>query len=143
MSCGLFSLRQLLGANGPEQYNLVRKNLLLAKHLLAPATSWEPRKSIITDDDREAVRKGGKLNFTGDDIQKRNEAFLWENDYLLTEERYDHYNACALRRCGYVFWDSDRLRSCGMLDIRYFPPFPSRPRTYLFVLSTRVNDGSS
>lgn len=51
----------------------------------------------------------------GEDIQVNSEGFLWANcDSYARRARYES----TLERWGYVFWDSERLRSSGIIRIR-------------------------
>lgn len=51
----------------------------------------------------------------GEDIQDQNGGFLWANSHSYAR-RSRHES--TLERWGYVFWDSERLRSSGILRIR-------------------------
>ena len=59
-------------------------------------------------------QRSQKLEFEGDEHQKRNLGWLWANQM---EPQSDYYENCKmdLRAWGYVFWDSDRLEHLGIM----------------------------
>lgn len=68
----------------------------------------------------EALTNGVKIQFERDDIGKPNEGWLWAHDYLSCElyvdSTFDFPIGKGLRRFGYVFWDSKRLRDARILQ---------------------------
>ncbi|MCJ1264993.1 hypothetical protein MMC22_004868 [Lobaria immixta] len=98
---GLPLLRQFLEAGISEQINLV-------KRFSSPRS--EPLNFIFSRPHESILKLEETVSFCKDDINKPNEAYLWMNNTV----PYTH-DPMGLRECGYVFWDSVRLRSSGMM----------------------------
>ena len=116
MSRGLPFLHRLLEADSQTRNKLVLANTKSAKEFLSDAL-----EKPSTEDDgfnlQECIdfSSGVKLAFDGDGTGERNEAWLWSNDFRPWPMFYEH-DKKHLRRWGYVFWDSSRLRVSGILD---------------------------
>ena len=114
MSYGLVYLGQLFEAENLKHYQLVwnencevlrnpYRGLMFA--LLTRRRSKDPVNRLCDN---------GHLS-GGEDIQEKSEGFLWANSH--SDARRARYES-TLERWGYVFWDSERLRSSGILRIR-------------------------
>ena len=114
MSYGLVYLGQLFEAKNTEQYKLV-----LTENWEALRSPYRglmfallPRRR--SEDGIDWLRGNGQLSGR-DDIQVQSKGFIWANrDSYARRARYDS----TLERWGYVFWDSERLRSSGIIGIR-------------------------
>lgn len=105
---GLPLLCQFLEAGISEQINLV-KRFRSPKPEPIIGTLSRPYEPIINLEET--------VTFGKDDINKPNEAYLWMRNAVPYS-----YNPMGLRECGYVFWDSVRLRSSGMMT-EYGPTY--------------------
>jgi len=67
-----------------------------------------------------ALASGVKVQFYRDDINRANEAWLWSHNYQPCELYVQNTSMFpigqGLRRFGYVFWDSSRLQTSGLLQ---------------------------
>lgn len=117
---GLILIRQFLEAKVSRQIDIARN------------VDFPIRYSLTRPIRFEQSRRAEKASFIKDDLNKPNEAYLWEDDYLsraLTDWSRD-WSTCSdvsgLRRCGYVFWDRARLESSGMIagyDLPFLIPY--------------------
>jgi hypothetical protein len=77
----------------------------------------------------KAVANGVTVIFERDALDQPNEAWLWAHDYqpceLYVTSTWEFPIGEGLRRLGYVFWDSDRLRASWMLDDELVHPVTS------------------
>lgn len=101
---GLPSLRQFLGAGISEQIDLVRR-------LDKPST--DGIISAFSPPPQSIVSFG---TFEKDDLNEPNEAYLWM-DNAESWVGFHRRNPSGLRQCGFVFWDSERLRLSGMMTV--------------------------
>lgn len=114
MSYGLVYLGQLFEAKKSVQYKLV-----LTENWEALRSPYQglmfallPRRR--SEDGMDWLRDSGQLS-DRDDIHVQSQGFLWANrDSHARRTRYDS----TLEGWGYVFWDSERLRSSGIIRIR-------------------------
>lgn len=114
MSYGLVYLGQLFEAKNTNQYKLV-----LTENWEALRSPYRglmfallPRRR--SEDGMDWLRGNGQLSGR-DDIQVQSKGFIWANrDSHARRTRHES----TLERWGYVFWDSERLRSSGIIGIR-------------------------
>lgn len=114
MSYGLVYLGQLFEAESLRHYQLVwDENCEVLRNpyrgLMFALLSRRRSKDCMN-----RLCDNGHLS-GGEDIRDKSEGFLWANSHSYTRRaRYES----TLERWGYVFWDSERLRSSGIIRIR-------------------------
>ena len=115
MSFGLPFLNQLLEAGSRERSKLVLENAVSHVEFLSRALKEVPSEnSEIYKQEESAFLCGIRLDFSNDSPEGRNEAWLWAHDFR-PWPGYNDGEQEHLRRWGYVFWDSARLRD-GILN---------------------------
>jgi hypothetical protein len=127
------SFRTLVESNNPQRRSIInrnyyrrRANLKEAMHL---GISPEPRHHFFQAEHQGRQRRQ-KLEFEGDDLHKRNLAWLWAHQ-MMPYPGYDDTRDMDLRAWGYVFWDKDRLEHMRLLEeTRPSGFFSSRPPHY-------------
>lgn len=110
--------RTLVESNNPQRRSIInrnyyrrRANLKEAMHL---GISPEPRYHFFQAEHQGRQRRQ-KLEFEGDDLHKRNLAWLWAHQ-MMPYPGYDDTCDMDLRAWGYVFWDKDRLEQMRLLE---------------------------
>lgn len=104
IAAGLPSLRQFFEADSNEQTNVVQKFRFSKVDSLVCALLYRPQSFVNLKE----------ISFSKNDLEKPNEAYLWENSYM-SQDWYDCSDANGLRQCGYYFWDRMRLELSGMI----------------------------
>lgn len=120
MSLGLIYHHQFLEADIQDQTKVTQKPgssyNFLSDALYSYLKNYPSRPAVLKHDS-ELVSKNGKLKFRGDNLRfGRNEGFLWANEYDIREKCAKDDDE-SLRRCGYVYWDSWRLRTSGIINL--------------------------
>jgi hypothetical protein len=115
-SLGLPFLQSLFEANLERQKQMVVENYeYQPKSFVRALRFWTPPLIGIFETEWEGWSSGEILSFEGDDLQKRNHAWLWAH-----QNRPERLSYCVrdfdLREWGYVFWDSDRLQRWKVMD---------------------------
>ncbi|MCJ1252805.1 hypothetical protein MMC24_000611 [Lignoscripta atroalba] len=117
ISLGLPFLRQLLEANGEERTRLVLAHAKFGGDFLSDALEVPREQTAATDQESIDSFLGVKLEFCGDNLGEPNEGWLWSNSFSPSSRSNDRHHG-RMREWGYVFWDSTRLRSSGILNFR-------------------------
>jgi hypothetical protein len=131
-------LRIIFAANDDKLEQILRKHIPNRTHeSLDRALDEEPTPSaLLTPEFREheqAVASGVMVDFQGDSLDKANQAWLWAHGFHLcdcyVQCRRDFPRGEGLRRFGYVFWDSTRLESSGLMQ-KEFVTYPASSREW-------------
>jgi hypothetical protein len=130
-SFSLPELRVMLIAKGEESHKILESTKChLDDNPLNEALKESPYHSRMYTDEflehEKAVANGVTVQFERDALDQPNEAWLWAHDYqpceLYVASTWEFPIGEGLRRLGYVFWDSDRLRASWMLDDELVQP---------------------
>lgn len=114
ISYGLVYLGQLFEAKNTKLYKLVLNENWEALRSPDRELKFPLLPRIRSENVQDWLRDNGQL-CGRDDIQVQSEGFIWaHHDLRPRRTRYDF----SLERCGYVFWDSERLRSSGIIGTR-------------------------
>ncbi len=119
---GFQFLRALLEADNTRRTTLINENYKAHYSNMGDALKHPPRQdTAMFRRERDGERNFVKLDFEGDEYEKRNLAWLWSNQY---RPQYGYSQTCNLdlRAWGYVFWDKGRLDRLGILKEER-PPF--------------------
>lgn len=112
---GLHFLQNLLEADNSQRTTLVAANYVRSLCVMSDALEHRslPKQQIYQDEFEDSL-SSRKLDFDGDEFQKRNLAWLWSNQY---RAQHSYYQGCNidLRSWGYVFWGKARLDRLGIL----------------------------
>ncbi len=125
--------RTLVGSNNPQRRSIINRNYHWKWESLEKAMccgiSPEPRY-LFFQAEHQGRQRSQKLEFEGDDLHKRNLAWLWAHQMMPYPGYYDRCDM-DLRAWGYVFWDKDRLERMRLLEETRPSRYPlSRPPYY-------------
>ncbi|KAL9116408.1 MAG: hypothetical protein Q9187_007066 [Circinaria calcarea] len=126
LSLGLHFFRQLFEADGEERRRLLEANTGYSESFLTEALRVPPQQSKFNENERKLLRENTILEFGTDMVNQMNEAWLWSHGYKPSGRWNSHFSN-GLRKLGYVFWDSLRLRASGIIGQRYFQPPTQSP----------------
>jgi hypothetical protein len=114
-SLGLPFLRSLFEAGPDSQKDIITENHDYLIWDLGAALAQRPHQTGIFKTEDDDWLSGKVLGFEGDRLEKRNLAWLWAHQNRPEASFFWRCNT-DLREWGYIFWDSDRLQRCGILN---------------------------
>ncbi|KAL9031532.1 MAG: hypothetical protein Q9180_006797 [Flavoplaca navasiana] len=117
MSQGLKFLRNLFTSEGLKRAELVISNSSGQQEILTAAL--HDYRHFHLDDNEQDYDDGsfdGEDAFDGDDIDILSQGLLWANKNKVPRE-YNRRPLKGLRDWGYVFWESNRLKASGILEV--------------------------
>ena len=131
---GFKFLRILIKADNPQRRSIINRNYHYKYANLGYALRQCPwRTTGFFYEEWKGWQRSQKLEFEGDEHEKRNLGWLWAHQMTPYPGYYDTCNM-NLRAWGYVFWDSDRLENLGIFkeprpsqDCPSYPPHYSEP----------------
>jgi hypothetical protein len=109
--------RTLVESSNPQRRNMINHNFQTKNDKIGEALCIRtpPLGCRHFQAEYQGWKSGQQLEFEGDDLQKRNFAWLWVHQM----KPYPGYNDNCdtdLRAWGYVFWDKDRLDQMRLLE---------------------------
>lgn len=125
--------RTLVESNNPQRRSIINRNHYLNRANLKKAMhlgiSPESRHYFFQIE-HQGRQRHQQLKFEGDDLHKRNLAWLWAHQ-MMPCPSYDDTCDIDLRAWGYVFWDKDGLENMRLLEeTRPSRPSSNRPPHY-------------
>ncbi len=122
--------RTLVESTNPQRRSIINRNYYRRRASLEEAMQLgisSERRQYLFQAEHQGRQRREKLRFEGDDLRKRNLAWLWAHP-MISYPGYDYTCDTDLRAWGYVFWDKDRLEQMRLLEkprpSRFFPSLP-------------------
>lgn len=109
--------RTLVESSNPQRRNMINHNFETRNDNIGKALCirTSPLGRPHFQAEYQGWKSGQQLEFEGDDLQKRNFAWLWVRQ-MKPYPGYNHKCDTDLRAWGYVFWDKDRLEQMRLLE---------------------------